>query len=87
MIKTSPIETILRGFYKNQSPILVIYYWDWRLNRFFREIQEEFGFKVNSRDFENHSLIEISLTNIDKDKINNLIKLTKKLNFKFVIID
>ena len=70
---------------------MVIYYWDWRINRFIREYNELLNINrttnLNGLDF-NSEFIEIDISTLkdNKDILDTLIKYLKRYNFKYIIV-
>jgi hypothetical protein len=91
MIQTVKIETILKEYYKTKSGLMVIYYWDWRINRFIRDYNELLNINkttnLNGLDF-NSEFIEIDISTLkdNKDILDTLIKYMKRYNFKYIIV-
>lgn len=88
-ISTIPIETILKKYYNSKSNLLVIYGWDWRINRFIRDFCEQSGTNKslnanNLNPLSEYLVFDLSDISINKDKLDFLIKLLNRYNFKYM---
>lgn len=90
MIKSLPLDTLLKQAYKGRANVLLLYYWDWRINRFMRDFCEQVVYNntINLNGIDPSSNIielDLSLIDRDKDKLDFLLKLLKRYNFKYLI--
>lgn len=90
MINIIKVDSILKEFYKNKKGFLVLYQWDWRINRFIRDFGESLkynkGLNANGID-PNVEFLEFDISNLssDKDTLATLIQYLKRYNFKYFI--
>ena len=89
MINIIKTEAVLKQHYKDKKGILIIYSWDWRINRFIRDFSELIDYNKNF----NANGIDPTIENLefdisrftDKDKMDTLTKYLKRYNFKYFI--
>jgi hypothetical protein len=90
MINVIKIDTILKEYYKGKSGILVLYYWDWRINRFIRDFGEllKYNKTLNANGIDSSlQYLEFDISNLsnDKDSLDTLIRYLKRYNFKYFL--
>jgi hypothetical protein len=87
VIQVLNFEDVLQKYYKDAKKILIIYRWNWRLNRFIRDLSEHLkkDISMNANELLDTNLISIDLKDIDNDYMKDLQKLLKRYDFKYII--
>ena len=87
MIQVLNFEDVVQKYYKDAKKILIIYKWNWRLNRFIRDLSEYLkkDISINGNDLLDTNLITIDLKDIDSDYMKELQKRLKRYDFKYII--
>lgn len=87
MIQILNFEDVVQKYYKDAKKILIIYKWNWRLNRFIRDLSEHLkkDISINGNELLDTNLITIDLKEIDSDYMKELHKRLKRYDFKYII--
>lgn len=87
MIQILNFEDVVQKYYKDAKNILIIYKWNWRLNRFIRDISEYLkkDISINGNELLDTNLITIDLKGIDSNYMKDLQKSLKRYDFKYII--
>lgn len=87
MIQVLSFEDVIQKYYKDAKKILIIYKWNWRLNRFIRDMSEYLkkDISINGNELLDTNLIIIDLKEIDSNYMKDLQKSLKRYDFKYII--
>jgi len=87
MIKVLTLEDIIKKGIGNTKNILIVYRWNWRLNRFIRDLSELFRqeISINGNELSDTNLISIDLKTLQSNQIKDLQKTLKRYDFKYMI--
>ena len=87
MIQVLNFEDVLQKYYNDAKKILIIYKWNWRLNRLIRDLSEYIkkDISMNANELLDTNLIIIDLKDINNNYIKDLQKSLKRYDFKYII--
>lgn len=87
MIKIISLEEVIKKGIGNIKNILIVYRWNWRLNRFIRDLSELFKqeISINGNDLSDTNLITIDIKNLQSNQIKDLQKNLKRYDFKYIL--
>lgn len=87
MIKVLTLEDVIKKGIGNTKNILIVYRWNWRLNRFIRDLSELFKqeISIDGNNLLDTNLITIDIKNLQSNQIKDLQKNLKRYDFKYMI--
>lgn len=88
MIKIISLEDIIKKGIGNTKNILIIHKWNWRLNRFIRDLSELFKqeISIDVNNLLDTNLINIDLKSLQSNQIKDLQRNLKRYDFKYIIL-